>query len=234
MFKKVVSNISSTLGISVNNIKQIIKDMDQYLEAEANSVKSSQSCIFALRSYVINEAQSLENNINTIASIFEGVEEARNEKTEQLKENVIGRLDQLLTYYNARQTIIKEAEAAKKGLEKANTKLEKLRGKPMMKLKPGQIESADMKLKEAERRHLEKQGDLKVVNEEFTKNQLASIQGVLDYLWGVEKNFYDKASSLFNVTSQSAAPPAPAPAPNVGSQNNVDPQAKQDWNKPSP
>ena len=197
VFKKLVSGLSDKLTTSSNAIKEIIKESNQYLEAELNVAKESTEAILALQSYAEKETPSLEAAITALATTLEGIENARKDKVKELKENFIAPLETLLDGFIKRQTEIREAEDAKKALDKAENKLNKLSSKPKEKLKPGQLDQAKTVVKEAKATVEKEEEEVKKANESFAKQKLEIMQQVLTSLHDIEKAYHEKTVELF-------------------------------------
>ncbi len=197
VFKKLVSGLSEKLTMTSNAIKDIIKESNQYLEAELNVAKESAEAILALQSYAEKETPSLEAAITAFATTLEGIETARKEKVNELKEKFIAPLETLLDGFVKRQAEIREAEDAKKALDKAESKLNKLKSKPKEKLKPGQLDEANNQVKAAKTSVEKEEEEVKKVNESFAKQKLEIMQQILTSLHDIEKAFHEKAVKLF-------------------------------------
>ncbi|MHA1294779.1 MAG: hypothetical protein ACTSQJ_19240 [Promethearchaeota archaeon] len=204
MFKKFINNLQDKLSLTSNAIKEIIKENTQYLDAELNVVKEASEAILVLKNYATSETPSLEAAISELAKTFESIEDARKEKVSLLKEKFIEPLNDLLSGFNARQQEIKEAEVARKALEKAQTKLNKLKAKPKEKLKPGQKEAAEEEVKKCEEAYKKESEDVKIANEKFNRQKLETLQAILTSLHDIEKEFHEKALKLFGAVKEKA------------------------------
>jgi hypothetical protein len=205
VFKKLVSGLQEKLSAASSAIKDIIKENNQYLEAELEVAKESQEAVLALQSYADKETPSLEAAITAYANTLEGIESARKEKVVALREKFIGPLEALLDGFVTRQTEIKEAEDAKKTLEKAESKLAKLKSKPKEKLKAGQLEGAKTAVKEGQASVEKEEADVKVANETFAKQKLETMQQILTSMHDIEKSYHEKALQLFGAVKEKAA-----------------------------
>jgi len=189
-------------GIS-NSIKNIIKENNQYLNAELDVVKESKEGIQALKDYAGTETPSLNDAISTLAITFQDIESARQDKVASLKEKFIGPLEELLEGFNDRQREIDEAEDAIKSVNKAKKKVEK---EHMKKVK-GRLDKstkARADLKDAINRSRKEQNDVKIATDNFNKKKLEIIQIILKNLVEVEKAYHTKIIGLLDSVEQKA------------------------------
>ncbi len=203
-FMKMIGSISDKLKLSGNAISAVIKENIQYLNAELGVFKEAQEGITALKTYAAIETPSLEAAINSLAETLENIEKARKEKVNQLQEKYIGPLNEIVTEAKIRNTELKEAERAKKALDKAESKLAKLEAKPKEKLKSGQKDEAKAAVKTAQEAYEKEEAEAKAANEAFNKKKLESMRAVLKNLADIEKSFHQKALELMGVVKEKA------------------------------
>ena len=199
-----IGSISDKLNLSGSAIANVIKENTQYLNAELGVTKESQEGINALKNYAAIETPSLEAAINALAETLENIEKAREEKVNQLQEKYIGPLKEIVTEAKIRNTELKEAKAAKKALDKAESKLTKLEAKPKEKLKAGQIDEAKAAVTAAQEAYEKEEAEAKAANEAFNKKKLESMQAILKNLADIEKSFHEKALELMGVVKEKA------------------------------
>ena len=189
--KKFVGKLSETLNIASNAIKDVIKENNQYLDAELEVSRESKEGIAALKAYAETESQGLGAAIGTLAETFEKIEEARENKVVQLREEFIDPLDALLREYEIQQTELKEAEKAKDELEKAEKKLSKLKTKASSKpLKAGVMENAEAQVSLAKKSYDKEAEEAKVQGEAFNKKKLEILQVVLKKMVEIEVTYH--------------------------------------------
>ena len=190
---KTFSDISGKLGTTSNAISDMIKENNQYINAEESVVKESQEAIAVLKKYAETETPSLEEAITELANTFEAVEAARSEKVMALREEYIAPLKELLASLEKLQTEQKESERAIKEMEKAEKKVEKVKAKPEEKLKVNEIEMAEKELETAKENVEKASEDVKIETENFNKNKLETMQKVLNSLSEIESAYHKKA-----------------------------------------
>lgn len=189
--KGIVGKLSETLNIASNAIKNIIKENNQYLDAELNVAKESKEGIAALKVYAESESEGLGAAIGTLAETFEKIEEAREKKVVQLREEFIDPLVALLREYEIQQTELREAENAKDELEKAEKKLSKLKAKASAKpLKAGVKENAEAQVNLAKKTYEKEAEEAKVQGEAFNKKKLEILQVVLTKMVEIELTYH--------------------------------------------
>jgi len=189
--KKFVGKLSETLNIASNAIKDVIKENNQYLDAELEVSKESKEGIAALKAYAETESEGLGTAIGTLAETFEKIEEARENKVVQLREEFIDPLDGLLREYEIQQTELREAEKAKDELEKAEKKLSKLKTKASSKpLKAGVMENAEAQVSLAKKTYDKEAEEAKVQGEAFNKKKLEILQEVLKKMVEIEITYH--------------------------------------------
>jgi len=189
--KKFVGKLSESLNIASNAIKDIIKENNQYLDAELNVSKESKEGIAALKVYAETESEGLGLAITTLAETFEKIELAREDKVAKLREEFINPLDSLLREFEIQQTELKEAEKAKEELEKAEKKLSKVKAKASSKpLKAGVMDNAEAQVKLAKKTYDKEAEDAKVQGEAFNKKKLEILREVLKKMVEIEINYH--------------------------------------------
>ena len=186
-----------------NSIKNIIKENNQYLNAELEVVKESKEGIQALKDYANIETPSLEDAINTLANTFQNIENARQDKVTSLRDKFIGPLEELLDGFNARQNEIKEAEEAQKAIGKAQKTLEKEK----MKRSKGRLDKttqAKAKLNAAYDRSSKEQEDVKMATTAFNRKKLEVMQIILKNLVEVERIYHKGVIDLLDAVEEKA------------------------------
>ena len=199
-FKKVIDK----LKLSSSAISAVIKENNQYLDAELNVVKEAQEGINALKTYAAIETPSLEDAINTLATTLESIEQAREAKVSQLREKFIGPLNEIVEEMKIRDAELKESERAKKDLDKLEAKLAKLKAKPKEKLKPGQKEAAKSSVSAAQEAYEKEETEAKAATEALNKKKLEKMREILKNLSEIEKSFHEKALELMGVVKEKA------------------------------
>ena len=192
MFKKFMDNLTNALGITSNKISELIKGSNQYINAVENVTKEIKKTVVALKDYAETETPSLGQAIGSLASTFEIIENENTEKIKRLREEYIAPLNDLLINLQKLQTEQSEAQKATKELEKAEKHLNKVQSKPKEKLKPNEIQTAEMELKTAKEKAAKEESDVKAVTEEFNKEKLKTMQKVLKNMVDIETIFHKK------------------------------------------
>ncbi len=202
--KGVVSSIAGAFGVAENAINKMIKENNQYLNAELNVAKESKEGIDSLKAYGDTETPSLKDALNSLAATYEAIEEARKEKVTQLQDNFIKPLNELLLGFKALNTEMKEKDSADKALEKAQNQLEKAKGKAPERLKPGEVEKAESAVKEAESKALKEDANAKAASEAFGTKKIETLKIVLQKLIDAEKAFHEKALDAITSVKEKA------------------------------
>lgn len=186
-----------------NGIKNIIKENGQYLNAELDVVKESKEGIQALKDYANIETPSLEDAINTLANTFQNIENARQDKVNNLREKFIGPLEELLEGFDAKQKEIREAADAKKDVEKAKNAVEKQHMK-RIKGRLDHLDRAKADLADAIDRSRKEQEDVQIATNQFNRKKLETLQIILKNLVDVERIYHTKVMELLGSVEQKA------------------------------
>lgn len=202
--KKFVDTVTESLGITSNKIQEIIKENNQYLDAEEEVSKESKEGIAALKSYAETETPSLEDAVVTLAATFELIEEARSEKVQKLRDDFIAPLESLVEELSFLEKEKKEAASALKDVEKSEKKLDKLKSKPAEKLKPGQMDEAEAVLKAAEETLKKEEADVKEQTETFNKKKFEIMKNILNKIVEIEKAYHEKILAELGTVKQKA------------------------------
>jgi DNA repair exonuclease SbcCD ATPase subunit len=192
MFKKFVDNLTNALGITSNKISEIIKESNQYINALENVAKEVKKTVAVLESYAETETPSLGQAISSLASTFDIIEKENGEKVKRLREEYIAPLNDLVISLQKLQTEQSEAQKAAKEVEKAEKSLTKVQNKPKEKLKPNELQTAEMELKTAKEKAAKEEDDAKVAAEAFNKEKLETMQKVIKNMVDIETVFHKK------------------------------------------
>ena len=192
MFKKFVDNLTNAMGITSNKISEIIKESNQYINALENVAKEVKKTVAVLESYAETETPSLGQAISSLASTFDIIEKENGEKVKRLREEYIAPLNDLVISLQKLQTEQSEAQKAAKEVEKAEKSLTKVQNKPKEKLKPNELQTAEMELKTAKEKAAKEEDDAKVAAEAFNKEKLETMQKVIKNMVDIETVFHKK------------------------------------------
>jgi hypothetical protein len=187
-----MDNLTNALGLTSNKISDLIKESNQYINAEENITKEINKTVTALKNYAETETPSLGEAIHSLANTFELIEKERIEKVNKLREQYIAPLTELIVNLKKLQTEQDEATKANKEVEKAEKSLNKSQSKPKEKLKPGEVENAESVLKAAKQKANKEEADVKTATEEFNKVKLEKMQNILRDMVAIEKSYHEK------------------------------------------
>jgi len=187
-----MDNLTNALGITSNKISELIKESNQYINAEESVTREIKKTVVALKGYAETETPSLGQAISSLASTFEIIEKENAEKVKRLREEYIAPLNDLLIGMQKLQTEQNEAEKATRELEKAERHLSKVQSKPKEKLKPNEMQTAETELKAAKDNASKEQNDVKVVTEEFNKMKLEKMQILLKNMVDIQTIHHKK------------------------------------------
>ncbi len=187
-----MDNLTNALGITSNKINELIKGSNHYINAEENVTTNIKKTVTALKGYAETETPSLGQAVSSLASTFEIIEKESTEKVKRLREEYIAPLNELLVGLQKLQTEQNEAQKATRELEKAEKHLSKVQSKPKEKLKPNEIQTAEMELKTAKEKAAKEENDVKVATVDFNKIKLETMQKVIKNLVDIETVFHKK------------------------------------------
>ncbi len=204
MFKKFMDNLSNALGMTSNQIDELIKGSNQYINAVENVTKEVKKTIGALETYAESETPSLGQAISSLASTFDIIEKESTEKVKRLREEYIAPLQGLIVSLQKLNTEQSEAQKASKELEKAEKHLSKVQSKPPEKLKPNEIENAETELKTAKDNANKEEADVKTATEAFNKEKLETMQKVIKSMVDIETVFHKKILDSITEVGQKA------------------------------
>ena len=179
-------------------IQNIIKEFGHYMEAEKKIVVESKDRIQSLKTYGTIEVPLLKQALNSLGETFENIDNAREEKIDQMQEKFITPLNMLLNDLKSLNAELKEKDHVFSHLEKANSKLSKLSNKPKEKLKEGQLEAAEKVLEEAEIVFKDEEAKANQMREDFNSKKLEIMKAVLVDIIKDEKDFHEKVLGLMS------------------------------------
>ncbi len=179
-------------------IQNIIKEFGHYIEAEKKIVIESKDRIESLIMYGKTEVPLLKQALNSLGDTFENIDNAREEKIDQMQEKFITPLNALLEDLKSLQTELKAKDHVFKDLEKAKSKLSKLENKSKEKLKAGQLDTAEKAVKEAEKMFKDEEAKANKMTEDFNSKKLELMKSVLVDIVKDEKEFHEKVLGLMS------------------------------------
>jgi len=153
-------------------IQNIIKEFGHYMEAEKKIIVESKDRIESLILYGKTEVPLLKQALDSLGETFENIDNAREEKIDQMQEKFLTPLNALLEDLKSLQTELKAKDHVFKDLEKSKSKLSKLKEKPKEKLKAGQLETAEKAAKEAEQLYEDEEAKANKMTEGFNNKKL--------------------------------------------------------------
>jgi len=192
MFKKFMDNLSNALGITSNQINELIKGSNQYINSVETLTREVKKTVETLEKYAQSETPSLGQAIGSLASTFDIIEKENTEKVKRLREEYIAPLNNLLVSLQKLNTEQNEAQKASKDLEKAEKHLSKVQSKPKEKLKPNEIENAETEVKTAKGNASKEEADVKSATEAFNKEKLETMQKIIKSMVDIETVFHKK------------------------------------------
>ena len=179
-------------------IQNIIKEFGHYMEAEKKIVVESKDRIESLKMYGKTEVPLLKQALNSLGETFENIDNAREEKIDQMQEKFITPLNALLEDLKSLQAELKAKDHVFKDLEKAKSKLSKLKDKPKEKLKAGQLETAERAVEDAEKMFKNEEAKADKMTEDFNNKKLNLMKSVLVDIVKDEKEFHEKVLGLMS------------------------------------
>ena len=187
-----MDNLSNALGMTSNQINELIKGSNQYINSIENLTRDVKKTVDTLEAYAQSETPSLGQAIGSLASTFDITEKEYTEKVKRLREEYIAPLNDLLISLQKLNTEQIEAQKASKELEKAEKHLSKVQSKPKEKLKPNEIENAEAEVKTAKDTANKEEADVKLATEAFNKEKLETMQKVIKNMVDIETVFHKK------------------------------------------
>ncbi len=179
-------------------IQNIIKEFGHYMEAEKKIVAESKDRIQSLKTYGTIEVPLLKQALNSLGETFENIDNAREEKIDQMQEKFIKPLNMLLEDIKSLNIKLKENDHVFKDLEKAKSKFAKLSDKPKEKLKEGQLETAEKAAEDAEKGFKNEEAKANQMTEDFNGKKLETMKAVLVDIIRDEKDFHEKVLGLMS------------------------------------
>lgn len=194
-----MSFIDKTKGfMGGKEIQNVIKEFLHYMEAERRIVVESKDRIESLKAYGRTEIPLLKQALNSLGETFENIDNAREEKIDQMQEKFITPLNLLLEDVKLLFEELKEKDHVFKDLEKVKSKLSKLKEKPQEKLKPGQMESAENAVEDAENIFKDEEAKANQMTEVFNQKKLETLKSVLVDIIKDEKQFHENILGLMS------------------------------------
>lgn len=194
-FKDVIKTGFTTVTeryVKINiELKKMLKENKDYLKANQDLGKEAREAIASLRSYAENEAPGLQSAFVLVSEAMDGIEKNRGEYLAGLQEKFIAPLESIDEAWKKLQTELNEDDAAQRALKKANADLEKARSKPPEKVKPGEIEQAEVKVRSAEEKAEREHEDVVRDMAKFTELKLRVFKDVLEALLDLQTEFYE-------------------------------------------
>jgi hypothetical protein len=188
--------VAEKLGKTNAQLALVIKENTDFLDAQSKLVKESTEAIESLKNYAANETPAIKDAFNSVSDALENIEKNRDALVAQMKDQFLKPMNGLIEGWKKLQVEIKEDNAAQGNKEKAKKDLEKSKAKPAEKLKPGEIEQAEAKLKSASEKADKEHDDVVKETATFGESKVKTLKSSLDKLVELQKDFYQKALAL--------------------------------------
>nr|MDO8086326.1 hypothetical protein [Candidatus Sigynarchaeum springense] len=194
------SDIVAKLANQDAALKKAIDENKDFLDASLKLVKESTEAIEALKAFAAVETPAIKQAYIAVSEVLGSIEKSRTELVTKLQAQFLGPLNKLAEEYKKVANATKEDESSTKSLKNAQQDLEKSKKKPPEKLKPGEIEQAEIKVKAAEEKATKDHEILASMTMEFAKMKVATLKEVIQTLVILEGEFYQIASSTLSGT----------------------------------
>lgn len=200
-----LNSVAEKLGKTNAALANVVKENAEFLTAQSNLVKESIEAIASLKNYAANETPAIKEAFSSVSDALENIEKNREALVAQMKEQFLKPISGLIEGWKKLQVEIKEDNDAQSKLEKSKKDLEKIKAKPAEKLKPGEVEQAEMKLKSAMEKATKEHEDVVKETAIFGESKVKTLKESLDKVVELQKDFYEKALALINASKPKVA-----------------------------
>nr|MDO8119689.1 hypothetical protein [Candidatus Sigynarchaeota archaeon] len=172
-------------------LKKLIKQNQDWINANQRLGKEAKEAIDSLKEYAELETPGIKDAFTTMSEAMASVEKNRGEFLGRLQEQFISPLSALDEGWKKLQKEIDEDKAAEKAVQKTESDLEKLKAKPAEKLKPGDVEGAEAKLKAAKEKAVKEHDDVVRETAAYTALKVKTLKDSLERLAMLQTEFYE-------------------------------------------
>ncbi|NMC07369.1 MAG: hypothetical protein GYA24_19295, partial [Candidatus Lokiarchaeota archaeon] len=200
-----VVDVYSKLANQNAELNKVILENKEFLDTTLKLVKESTDAINALKSFSANETPAIKDAYVAVSEVLGTIEKSRTELVTKMQAQFLGPLNKLADEWKKVGNASKEDENSAKNLEKAKQDLEKSKKKPADKLKPGELEQGEQRVKAAQDKAAKDHEDLLKATAEFAQLKVSTLKEVLLSLVILEGEFYQIASSMLAGTKDKIA-----------------------------
>ncbi len=194
------SDIVAKLANQDAQLRTVISENKDFLETSLKLVKESTEAINALKAFAANETPAVKEAFIAVSEVLGTIEKSRTELVTKLQAQFLGPLNKLADEYKKVANATKEDDSSARNAKNATQDLEKAKKKPSEKLKPGEIDQAENKLKGAQDKAAKDHDALAKATADFAQIKVSTLKEVIQTLVILESEFYQIASSMLNGT----------------------------------
>jgi hypothetical protein len=188
-----VVDIYSKLANQNAELNKVILENKEFLDTSLKLVKESTDAISALKAFAANETPAIKDACVTVSEVLGTIEKSRTDLVTKLHAQFLGPLNKLAEEWKKVGNASKEDESSAKNLEKAKQDLDKAKKKPADKLKPGEVEQGETKVKATQEKAAKDHESMVKVTGDFAQLKVSTLKDVLQSLVILEGEFYQIA-----------------------------------------
>ncbi len=189
--KDFVDDIASAITSSSNNIENVLDGMESLLKVETEISEDTKEVITALNTFAENEDKSENEILTSLRDLFEGLNDERIKRIEQMNFKFTVPLEQLLISHENLQLQLKEAEKYKKKFEKAKKKYEKEKSRPEDKIRFEKLKEKELTLEDAKRKHDAEDSEADLAIKMFEEEKSKTLREIFNAVVDIETNFHE-------------------------------------------
>jgi hypothetical protein len=200
-----VVEVYSKLANQNAELNKVILENKEFLDTSLKLVKESNDAINALKAFAANETPAVKDAYIAVSEVLGTIEKSRTELVTKMQAQFLGPLNKLAEEWKKVGNASKEDESSAKNLEKAKQDLDKSKKKTADKLKPGEVEQGEAKVKAAQEKATKDHEAMAKVTADFAQIKVGTLKEVLLSLVILEGEFYQIASSMLAGTKDKIA-----------------------------
>jgi hypothetical protein len=193
-----VVDVYSKIARQNSELNKAILENKEFLDTTMKLVKESNDAIESLKAFASTETPAVKEACLSVSEALSTIEKSRTELVTKLHAEFLGPLNKLAEEWKKVGAAIKEDETSAKALEKAKQDLEKSKKKTADKLKAGEVEQGEAKVKATQEKATKDHDVGAKAAAVFSEAKVNTLKDVLGKLIVLEGDFYKAAASVLD------------------------------------
>lgn len=188
-FTQFMDSFARLLNLKSSELRKIVKQNEEFIDAELDSVTESKEAIEAIEKYVSNEISSLEDKFKGLSDLFSKINSERSIRIDEMKMKITTPLKELIVVNDKKKKEVKNAKDAKNDLEKAKNHLERLKSKDIQK-RSKKLTKAKQNYEELKNHYNRMKTKAELAKETFNNERIRIFKKILNDIISIEERLH--------------------------------------------